>query len=59
MIKNIYWVDCGLKLVGLFEAPNTCSYVGSHHHGQKQVTRNSPQLEICKDLCMVTYPLGD
>jgi hypothetical protein len=20
-------------LVRLFEAPNTCSYVGSHHHG--------------------------
>jgi hypothetical protein len=28
-------------LVGLFEAPNTCSYVGSHHHGHKQVTKNS------------------
>jgi hypothetical protein len=29
-------------LLGLFEAPNVLTYVGSHPHGQKQVSKKNP-----------------
>jgi hypothetical protein len=42
MTKNICWTHCGFILVGLFEAPNTLTYVGSHPHGQKWVCKENP-----------------
>lgn len=35
-------------MIGLFEASNTSTYVGSHPHGQKHVSRKNPHWKFLK-----------
>jgi hypothetical protein len=37
-----------LYLFGLFEAPTTLSYVGSHFHGQKKISKDKPHWKVVK-----------
>ncbi len=48
MIKTTYWDALWPYLLGLSKAPTTLGYVGSHLHGQKQISRDNPHQKAVK-----------
>jgi len=46
--KNYLLATLWPYLLGLFEAPNTLTYVGSHPHGQKWVSKENPHWKSIK-----------